>query len=134
MALNISNYPSIVSSTALPGSPRNLDVVAIGEGVLCVSWSPPNHEGSSPITKYTVEVKQEEGQAWKKMASLNAYLFMVDLHGLKPGNYYRVRVTAENKHGVCEKPLEFYDSVCATRPKSRSLGVVSPTSITFSSL
>lgn len=106
-------------STALPSSPQGLNVVAIGDGALCVTWDAPSYDGNSPITKFTVEVKQEGGKVWKESSTVDGNTFMADLYGLKLGNYYQVRVVPENKDGACQKPIEFYESVCATQPKSK---------------
>ena len=93
-----------------------MNVVPIGHGALCATWSPSSHEGSSPISKYLVEVKPEGGKHWKQTNSVNAETFIADIFGLKQGNYYNIRVLAENEYGVCEKPYEFYEPVCAREP------------------
>lgn len=40
----------------LPGAPRKLKLVSSNSSTITLAWSPPESEGSSPITSYILEV------------------------------------------------------------------------------
>lgn len=50
------------------------------------------------------------------MAKVDGDTYLVDIYGLKSGNYYDVRVFAQNEQGMSPKPADNIESVCAKKP------------------
>ena len=84
---------------------------------MTVSWSPPESDGGSKITGYTLEVKQDFSSRWNKIAtSVIETSYNVTL--LTTGSEYQFRVAAENRAGLGKfsKPSE---TVVAKPPYGR---------------
>ena len=59
------------------------------------------------------------------MAKVDGDTYLVDIYGLKPGNYYDVRVFAQNEQGMSPKPTDNIESVCAKKPLGLLFSVIS---------
>ena len=95
-----SKYKDILekqfSAPSAPEAPMRVGV-APGNGFVLVAWNPPNFEGSSPVTSYTVISSSGDKQTisvedYKK----NGYLQFKGVDNDKP---YTFTVTAENSEG-----------------------------------
>uniref|UniRef100_A0A0K0CTJ0 non-specific serine/threonine protein kinase n=1 Tax=Angiostrongylus cantonensis TaxID=6313 RepID=A0A0K0CTJ0_ANGCA len=85
-----------------PGKPRNMDVAEMDHDFLTLQWEPPENDGGSPITGYTVERREKSEKAWNVVGTTP-----VDGEGVHritddkviEGREYYYRVKAVNKAG-----------------------------------
>nr|XP_006823014.1 PREDICTED: titin-like [Saccoglossus kowalevskii] len=84
----------------VPGPPGKPTVSEIDATSMKLNWSPPDEDGGSPITGYTVEMKEQFGFRWSKVNKISVTDTSYKVEGLKEGNEYEFRVCAENKAGV----------------------------------
>ncbi|KAG8193109.1 hypothetical protein JTE90_013867 [Oedothorax gibbosus] len=93
-----------------PDGVQDVRVVESSSRSVKLSWSPPQYNGNSPVTHYTVQFKDEGGKWHNRMNNItvtgpeSAGIVM----GLKPAKIYLFRVLAENRIGKSEpsKPIE----------------------------
>lgn len=105
----------------VPSAPSNLGVTETGDGFISVAWDAPRSDGGSPITGYVVQVNKSGTRGWTEAGKIDATTRAFDLAGLVTGEYYFVRVFAENQVGVSKKAADLSQPVCAKRPSSEDL-------------
>jgi hypothetical protein len=86
---------------AVPLAPRNVAAFGVSAGVI-VSWEPPEDDGGTPITQYSVEISPDGNVSWELAGSTkgDAYSFTVD--DLVVGKTYGLRVKAANESGFSD--------------------------------
>ena len=115
----------LMAIPAVAHRPRNLALDEVRAEHVKLSWSIPEDDGGTPITKYVVRVLDLEGGDWITMAEPKPENTNATLKGLRPGHLYQVEVCAQNKEGV-GPPLRTKDPIKAENPygkyfKSKSL-------------
>uniref|UniRef100_A0A452SL41 Myomesin 2 n=1 Tax=Ursus americanus TaxID=9643 RepID=A0A452SL41_URSAM len=83
-----------------PGPAYDLTFCEVRDTSLVMLWKAPMYSGSSPITGYFVDYKEEDSGEWSTVneaATANRYLKVCDLH---QGKTYVFRVRAVNASGV----------------------------------
>ena len=92
---------AVIATTAdVPGAPTNVKADA-GDQQIAVSWEPPDSDGGSPVTGYTVQWKSG-AQNWsdtERTASKGAADRSHTITGLNQATEYSVRVVAANVAG-----------------------------------
>lgn len=86
--------------TDVPDAPVDLEVTNITKNSAELFWNPPMDDGGSPITNYTVEMKDKFGVRWTSLGKPTKTSFKVT--NLKTGSEYEFQVRAENKAGEGE--------------------------------
>lgn len=66
---------------------------------MTVVWTPPQKDGGSPITGYTVERKEATGVRWSRVNIVTVMETTMKVTGLIEKSEYMFRVIAENKAG-----------------------------------
>ena len=79
-----------------PGKPAPSDLSPTS---VTLTWTPPSSDGGSPITGYTVEMKDKFSTRWTKATRELISETTVVLPDLKEKEEYQFRVIAENKAG-----------------------------------
>ena len=95
-----SNVASATTEAALrpPGVPTNVEAVAEGQEAVNLSWSAPVDDGGTPVTGYQVEMSEDAGFTWEKLADVTATAYR---HTFPPSAATRFyRVTARNAVGL----------------------------------
>ena len=84
----------------VPGKPDAPIVEEITPESASLAWKPPASDGGSPITNYIVEMRRVGDVKWKPANKGETTPDMkYTVQGLKDGDEYEFRVTAENKAG-----------------------------------
>lgn len=94
-----SEFAACVPVTPSSGNPPNPPTgvsAGAGDGQAEVSWIPPNSNGGSPITAYTVDSSPPSGQTPKTVGSSTT---STTIGGLNNGTSYTFTVTATNGNG-----------------------------------
>ena len=104
---------------AVSHRPRNLALDEVRAEHVKLSWSVPEDDGGTPITKYVVRVLDLEGGDWITMAEPKPENTNATLKGLRPGHLYQVEVCAQNKEGV-GPPLRTKDPIKAENPYGKN--------------
>jgi prepilin-type N-terminal cleavage/methylation domain-containing protein len=78
-----------------PSAPTDV-VVTPGDSSITVTWSPPDSDGGSPVTGYTVSYSSDGGTTWSSPTSATS---PDTVTGLSNGTTYTVQVVAVNAHG-----------------------------------
>ncbi|XP_001505790.3 myomesin-2 isoform X2 [Ornithorhynchus anatinus] len=93
-----------------PGPSYDLTFCEVRDTSLVILWKAPVYGGSSPVTGYFVDYKEEDAEEWitaNETTTKNRYLKVSDLH---QGKTYVFRVRAVNANGV-GKPSETSEAV-----------------------
>ena len=71
-----------------------------------ITWSAPNSDGGSPITKYAVEIRDDKSE-WRHQCFINKGTGK-RIEGLLKGNKYQFRVKGWNEAGagIASEPSE----------------------------
>ncbi|XP_006866786.1 PREDICTED: myomesin-2-like [Chrysochloris asiatica] len=83
-----------------PGPAYDLTFCEVRDTSLVMLWKAPRYSGSSPVSGYFVDYKEEDAEDWmtvNQTATSNRYLKVCDLH---QGKTYVFRVRAVNASGV----------------------------------
>ena len=85
---------------------------------LTVTWSPPKSDGGSPLTSYTLLIRDVTRTAWLQAASVDASLgeCTASIRDLSTNSEYFVRVVANNAMGASE-PLASREPAKVERPR-----------------
>ncbi|CAJ0936412.1 unnamed protein product, partial [Mesorhabditis belari] len=81
-----------------PDPPRAPQIENVLDEAVILSWKPPQLDGGSLVTGYTVEKRDTTGGQWTPCAK--SRFTYITIEGLKAQHQYEFRVTAENKHGI----------------------------------
>ena len=92
---------SVTTSPTKPGKTRSLNVAWIGDGLLVIGWDPPDSDGGSAITGYTVQWKSDSQSFGNpsREHTTGASARVYTITGLTSGTEYTVRVIAVNAVG-----------------------------------
>lgn len=89
-------------SFKVPDSPSRPEVLDVTPTSAVVSWMPPEFDGGSPVTGYTVEKREIGKDRWVKVNRAPTTETTLSVQDLYEGKEYEFRVKAENKAGVGE--------------------------------
>uniref|UniRef100_A0A1I8JGU5 TITIN protein n=1 Tax=Macrostomum lignano TaxID=282301 RepID=A0A1I8JGU5_9PLAT len=134
----------LLSGTFIPGAPNTVPGQPLGpltaknltSDSILLNWDAPTHTGGLPVTGYKVEKYDFVKNTWSACLSTRASQTSGTVFGLKPGEKYIFRVSAENEMGRGE-PLEMHSSITCSAPFSvpaTPLGPVIFSNVTESSL
>ena len=104
----------------VPSVPLNLRVTGVDDGAISITWDVPKSDGGSPISGYVIETCQSGNTIWNRASAVDGTTLASDLKGLKTGDYYFVRVYAQNEIGISKRSADLYEPVCAKKPTSTS--------------
>ncbi|XP_046859404.1 kalirin-like isoform X4 [Xenia sp. Carnegie-2017] len=82
-----------------PSSPSKPTVTEITSSSVIVKWNPPDSDGNSAITAYTVECKETGVSQWQAPVPFVSTTSTV-VDDLTPGSVYQFRVSANNVVGI----------------------------------
>ena len=114
---------SDVCISEVPSPPINLRVTDTGSGTISTAWDAPKSDGGSPITGYKIEICRSGSSVWTKAAEVGGSDLSCEVVGLIDGEYYFVRIHAENEAGISPRALEMSQPVCARRPTRKLSGL-----------
>ena len=95
---NVAHATTVILVSA-PGVPVNVEAQADGQDAINLSWSAPLEDGGSPVTGYQVEVSEDAGTVWQKLAedvTATSYRHTQ----LPPGSTRHYRILARNAVGL----------------------------------
>ncbi|RUS90387.1 hypothetical protein EGW08_001882, partial [Elysia chlorotica] len=104
-----------------PSAPERFRAEKIDKDSLTLVWSPPEDDDGS-ISRYIVEQKHPEDDAWAKTAEVPGKTKWVMVKKLQPGQSYLFRVIAENPAGRSE-PTELSSPVTLKIKKEKPKAV-----------
>jgi hypothetical protein len=100
-----------------PGAPQPLlQIEPATSTSLNVSWSPCLTDGGSPLTGYTILIRDVTRTAWLQAATVGPHETTCEIKDLITGSEYHVRILAVNAVGQSE-PLQSKEPVKVDRPK-----------------
>nr|XP_006823016.1 PREDICTED: titin-like [Saccoglossus kowalevskii] len=83
-----------------PNAPGKPDITAVDSTEITITWTPPENDGGSPITGYTIERCDISRKRWITCNKQTVTETTFTITELIEGNEYQFRVAAENKAGV----------------------------------
>ena len=95
---NVAHATTVILVSA-PGVPVNVEAQADGQDAINLSWSAPLQDGGSAVTGYQVEVSEDAGAIWQKLAedvTATSYRHTQ----LPPGSTRHYRILARNAMGL----------------------------------
>ena len=98
--------------TAVPERPEELEVTAITNDSISVSWRPPKYDGGAEITQYILESRLIGKDKFTPIGGEEKLMDKKFTHaGLKEGSSHEFRVSAVNQVGkgkasFCTKPIQ----------------------------
>ncbi len=95
---NVAHATTVIPLSA-PGVPVSVEAMADGHNAISLSWSAPLEDGGSPVTGYQVEVSEDAGTIWQKLAedvTATSYRHTQ----LPPGSTRHYRILARNAVGL----------------------------------
>ncbi|XP_075692884.1 myosin-binding protein C, cardiac-type [Rhinoderma darwinii] len=92
-----------------PSSPQNLKIVEIWGFNVALEWSPPQDDGNTEITGYTIQKADKKTMEWFTVYEHYRRLNCV-VSDLIMGNEYYFRVFSDNMCGLSEKPASSKNS------------------------
>lgn len=84
-----------------PNAPLNV-ALAIGDGEVTLSWSPPYRDGGRPITDYRIEYKLATTNTWSVVSKATSTTTSFTVSPLSNGSLYDFRIRAMNEKGLGE--------------------------------
>lgn len=105
--------------TEIPSAPTNLHVTGTDSGAISIAWDSPAYDGGSPLTGYLIENCRSGHSVWSKPFYGPADRLDCVVDGLTEGEYYFVRVFAENDLGVSRRSADLVEPICAKKPTSK---------------
>lgn len=96
-----------------PSAPGKPNVEDITEDAAHITWTAPEDDGNSPITKYIIEMRAAGDFNWTVCNPIDTVTkTSFTARGLRPGADYEFRVSAENRLGQspyseCSSPVKF---------------------------
>nr|XP_034965839.1 myomesin-2 isoform X1 [Zootoca vivipara] len=104
-----------------PGPPYDLTFCEVRDTSLVILWKAPVYTGSSPVSGYFVDYKEEEGEEWltfNEKPTSNRYQKVTELH---EGRTYVFRIRPVNDAGV-GKPSDVSEAVLVqARPDTKEI-------------
>ena len=76
-----------------------------------IKWNAPETSGSSDLLDYIIEIREENTDVWKKVATTEKHITTCPISNMKYDQKYFVRVSARNKDGAISDPLNYEDVV-----------------------
>ncbi|XP_054706308.1 titin-like isoform X2 [Uloborus diversus] len=106
-----------LTSTAVRPSPPTgpLEVVVTGPSSVLIAWGRPESDGGSPITGYTVALKNVRRIMWMEVGQVNGETQRMQIKDLQEDAAYMVRIIAKNEVGISD-PLEPEEPIKVIRP------------------
>ncbi|CAJ0916883.1 unnamed protein product [Ranitomeya imitator] len=92
-----------------PSAPQNLKIVEIWGFNVALEWSPPQDDGNTEISGYTIQKADKKTMEWFTVYEHYRRLHCV-VSDLIMGNEYYFRAFSENMCGLSEKPANAKDS------------------------
>ncbi|KAM4723158.1 myosin-binding protein C, cardiac-type [Rhinophrynus dorsalis] len=92
-----------------PSAPQNLKIVEIWGFNVAIEWAPPQDDGNTEITGYTVQKADKKTMEWFTVYEHYRRTNCV-VSDLIMGNEYYFRVFSENMCGLSEKPVNSKNS------------------------
>ena len=86
----------------VPDAPGKPDVANIDTSSIHLEWTPPRHDGGSPITGYVIEKRDTVSERWMKVTKAPLKELNFTVGDLIENTQYQFRVSAENKAGLGE--------------------------------
>ncbi|XP_072277647.1 myosin-binding protein C, cardiac-type [Pyxicephalus adspersus] len=86
-----------------PSAPQNLKIVEVWGFNVALEWAPPQDDGNTEITGYTIQKADRKTMEWFTVFEHYRRLHCV-VSDLIMGNQYYFRVFSENMCGISEKP------------------------------
>ncbi|XP_061478883.1 myomesin-2 [Rhineura floridana] len=83
-----------------PGPPHDLTFCEVRNTSLVIFWKAPIYMGSSPVTGYYVDYKEEEGEEWITFSEKPTSHRYLKVTGLHEGKCYLFRVRPVNDAGI----------------------------------
>lgn len=105
----------ILSISAVPSRPLDLEVVEIQRTAISIKWKTPRDDGGAPITGYIVEKKNPKSKFWTRVDIVNASTLHCKCANLYEKALYQLRVMAVNQIGN-SPPLETDGAIVARSP------------------
>lgn len=84
----------------VPDAPQNVGVSHVNRFGATVCWEPPEFDGGSDITAYTIELRDRTSVKWEAAMVCGAADRSVTLNDVVENKEYIFRVRAENKAGT----------------------------------
>ena len=88
-----------------PSPPRNVLADDITKSSCKLTWEPPDTDNGSPVTGYTVELREGKSTKWSKVTKDPVTERQLDITDLLAGESYQFRVCAINAAGT-SKPSD----------------------------
>lgn len=97
-------YTNVIRALAAPGPPINVRTASVGSVTAgrtrtTVTWEAPTSEGSAPLNKYWVSLRQCDGDEVAASGSLAADLRSWSVEGTEPGRCYQALIYAGSSIG-----------------------------------
>ena len=83
-----------------PNAPINVRAEDVTATSCCLKWSPPEFDGGSPVTGYTVEKCTGYSSRWAKVNKKPIDALEMTFNDLVQGDEYEMRVSTVNEAGV----------------------------------
>lgn len=83
-----------------PGKTSAPEVTDWDKDHVDLQWTPPLHDGGSPIEEYIIEIKDEFSPFWTEAKVVPADQTSASVGNLKEGDRYQFRIRAKNKAGA----------------------------------
>ena len=87
-------------SVEKPGQPGTPEIMGTDKSSVALKWSPPTMDGGAPVSGYIIEYRRRGSFQWKRANSIPCEEATFSVTGLKEGEEYEFRVSAENKAGL----------------------------------
>lgn len=91
---------NILTSTALPDAPSNLQLVDIGVDYAVLTWDAPASNGGRPVVDYYIEYQLNDTGNWIDYERESSTANTVRIEGLQIAQFYRFRVSALTSFGL----------------------------------
>jgi len=85
-----------------PGAPTGLNFSGLTANSVSFTWVAPADKGGTPITDYTIEISNDDGENWTDVDDAESVNRSFTVRGMVPGGTYQVRVAAVNNAGFSQ--------------------------------
>ncbi|XP_075459817.1 myomesin-3 isoform X2 [Ascaphus truei] len=108
---------------AQPGPSYDVRCTEVRDTSLMLHWESPLYTGSSPITGYFIEIREDGSEMWKKINEAPTSDTHLRVSGLETGRCYELRVLAVNSAGTGTPSLPCDPVVAETKPGTNEIEV-----------